>query len=218
VKEKLALASTILTFVATIVTALIKEGSFHYAIILGIITIFCFLLFMSLKNLKKCKNFENHKIWSEIKYWKNQKIKRLRLNNPLREKLLKTCITIKIETVGQKLREFIKQNKPVNRNNIKDLISDIIDSYENSWRTMLIPEIFIEKFYEFHKPKISELNTYIDFIIDSKLYEKDEKILAIIDHFNVVLNWTILDLERANDEINGELTKQLEDLRENGDF
>ena len=217
-KEKVALVGTLLTFVSTIVTALIKEGSFHLAFGLGILTIFSFLLFLIFKNMKKCKNFENHKIWSEIKYWKSQKVKRLKLDNPLREKLLKTCITIKLEIVGLKLKEFVNKKQKVTRNKIKDLITEIIDTYENHWRQNKIPEIFIEKFYEFHKPKIKELNTYIDFIIESKLYDNDEKILAIIDHFNVILNWTVLDLERANEEINGELTRQLLVLRKQGDF
>jgi len=217
-KEKLTLISTLITFIATITTAFIKAGNLQYAIVLGFITIILFLIFILTKSTKKKKNMENHKIWSEMKYWKNQKIKRLKLCNPLREKLLKVCVTILVEIVEIKLKKFISEKTKMTRNNIKTLFNEIIDGYEGHWRKNLVPEIFIEKFYEFNKVKINELNHFMDFIIDSKLYDEDEKLLAMIDHFNVVINWIILDLEKTNDSINGELTKQLKRLREQGEF
>jgi hypothetical protein len=99
---------------------------------------------------------------------------------------------------------------------IQSLINDIITTYETQWRINNVPEIFITRFYQYHKPKIDSIIHYLEFICTSDFYTDTDKRVAVLDGMLHIFHWTMIDMERVGKTLNGELEQELIRLHNGG--
>jgi len=211
------LVVSILSFVSAVVSAFVGAGNIAIAI--------CFLLFAVLFGLgylhklsKPAVDLKDHPFWGRMNYYIKQKLPYVSIQDPLRKKLFIVTMTTKFEIAVEQMRQFIELDG-FDSCKAKDLVINMVQLYETKWRTENIPEIFVEQFHRYNKPKIQSLIEYVEFICVSRFYDSDtDKKVAILDGMLHVFQWTIIDLERSDAAINGNLTRELRNLWSAGKF
>jgi len=163
-------------------------------------------------------DFKSHPFFSNMRYYLDQRIPRFRVDCPLRTTLLRITMRSKFEAGLKHVEHFVFQEKTKDINTMKTMVTDIINSYEKEWERLHIPVIFIDKFYLFHKPKMNRLIDFIEQVSASSLLGIDGKVVALLYALQTAYDSTLLDLEKANSEINGELSEELKRLRASGLF
>jgi hypothetical protein len=209
-------AFAILSFVSAIVGMFVKSGNVYlgFALAFSAIVLFAYYLYL-LKVKVKEVNLDAHPFWNRMSYYSKFKLPYLQIVNPVRRRVFWIAMKIHLAIAVREVRKSLKG--PFNPNLASDLINNITSSYEKEWRDLNIPENFIRKFNYFHKPRIKYIGSYISFICTSNFYRTDqEKKVALLDGMLHLFQWTILDIERTNDSINGPLDKELQKLHDNG--
>jgi len=223
-KGDLSIILGIIATVGTIISTTIKVGEPISAIIVSIFSIILLVTFTlwrlrsNANRKEKLVDFSKHGIFSSMKYYYHQKIPKFVGTNRLRTKLIITALRIKFEVGYDKILEFVQPDVDQNINTAKQLITDMVYEYEKQWREEGVPEIFITKFYEYHTPKIEIMMEFIEDLDNDKIFDNNSKTEALLNQFRVMFDWTILDMGRLERELNGELTKALEDLHEKNLF
>lgn len=208
-------------FFTAAVTAFISSNHPRLAFTLAVIAavFFVVLFFFSIKKASTVNvDLNLHPFWSRMNYYIKQKLPYTNIPDPLRKKLFVTTMTTKFEIATEQARIFILAEK-FDACKAKDLVTNIVQMYESKWRSENVPEIFVEQFHMYNKPKIQSLIEYIEFICVSRFYDSDiDKKVAILDGMLHVFQWTIIDLERSDAAINGTLTSELKVLWSQGKF
>lgn len=202
----------ILSFVTAVVSLFIKSGNTMLGFIIIIISLMLFGYYLYLiKHRKKNIDLSSHPFWGRMEYYSKYKLPYLKIEDPIRKKVFFRAMRIHLTIAVKEVRKVIDEDfQPCTA---VSLVNHIIDGYEKEWRNLSIPESFIAKFRYFHKPRIKYISSYLSFICTSNFYHSDiEKKVALLDGMLHLFQWTILDIERTNNAINGALDKELKKM------
>jgi hypothetical protein len=162
------------------------------------------------------KNLEQHPFFSTVNYWINIEIDNLNITNIAKRNVVRAFLKLKFTVFNDRLKEYI-------RNNVQDeeictdgtlcignLVVDCLKEYEDKARTKGVPDIFIDKFRQWHDPHTDITFESIRSVCESKFYTTNvEKIAAVLDILLYSFRMTIIDAERTINQLNGELEAAL---------
>ncbi len=221
-KIDISVMTGLLTAGSGLATFLFGKLMYTHGVTIAIASMSLSVLFLVLRlrmaRRKNAIDYESHVFFSNMEYYINQKIPRIRVDDPLRTKLLRVTMRAKYTAGLKHIRNFVLNEKVINVNTMKAMVSTIVDDYEREWAEANVPQVFIDKFYIFHKPKIDSLTRFIEQVNNSHLLCRSGKIVALLYQMQTTYDSTLLDLEEANSAINGELTAELTKLRNEGLF
>ena len=161
-----------------------------------------------------------HRLFTTIDNLLNYSVSNLDLGvSPEREILFKAMIRIKLEVCRKRFYEFAEKeysfsdlddfcNKNIN------LLYDIINEYKAKWRADGVPEKAITKFEEWHETKergaVEEIKRRA---VSGVCNTTGEKLHAIYEYHDMILQQLFFDSEyefkRINGELNGEFYKNM---------
>jgi hypothetical protein len=206
----------IIAFLSAVTSAVIAKGNTYVALGLLVVATALFGHFIYMYKLRRKKiDLNAHPFWSRMKYYIEHKIPNLQIENPLRKKIMTFAMTKKFEA-GRDILASCITSESLNVSKVRDLVNDIITTYETQWRLYHVPEVFITRFYTFHKPKIDSTIAYLEFICTSDFYTDTDKRVAILDGMLHAFHWTMIDIERVGKSMNGELDNELIRLHNEG--
>lgn len=147
-------------------------------------------------------------------YWKDFKIQNISIKDDGRRKILRDLLQIKFRAIQT---EFITpmQNAEVNEMDATSVsqelvhnMASVVDMYEKEAIESGIPEVVISAFADLHSTTLEKFNMNSQMILESNgIYKSnEEKIEAITSLLIVLLELTIVDVERTLAQLNGELT------------
>lgn len=177
------------------------------------------VIFNDLKPEEKRKLLLKHHFFTRVSYWVNSKIPLLKIDTPLREKLIKKALTLKIKEGANLIREDVldfSDNRHDKYKTSSEFIEKLVEVYESIWRANSIPDVFIEKYHYWHIERITEAYYQYERLWDSKFYDDFETRLAVLDMWTYLFNWTIIDAEKTLQDLNGDLSKELDKLKKQG--
>lgn len=227
-KVDAAVIGAIAAVVVGIPTVFLQYDLFFWAIVSGIgglMALIGFVVWWIWYNAhQKSIDLNQHPLWSHMDACINRRIPRIRLKthpddpNNLRTKLIRLTMSSKFEVELRNLKEYAFKEKKHNEATMKAFLTQTINDYEKEWISLEVPQIFIDKFYNFHDYKVKEFENYIEYICNSEFHDKEDRIVAFLDYYMHLCNETVRDTELANTHINGELTQELKKLRRKGKF
>lgn len=179
------------------------------------------LIKYKLKNIKKTKeSLRNHIFFNEIAYmidvtsWKIDYE-----HNPIRSAMVRKFIRIKLKAIERnykKLVDDIIDGKEIDISEYNNILTKIVVEYEREARDKKIPQVFINKFSQWHTPKIKQIREITEFIVRSSIYDDTvEKTSAILDIILMVLHLTLMDADNTLNNMNGDLDNVLKEMRVN---
>lgn len=179
------------------------------------------LIKYKLKNIKKTKeSLRNHIFFNEIAYmidvtsWKIDYE-----HNPIRSSMVRKFIRIKLKAIERnykKLVDDIIDGKEIDIFEYNNILTKIVVEYEREARDKKIPQVFINKFSQWHTPKIKQIREITEFIVRSSIYDDTvEKTSAILDIILMVLHLTLMDADNTLNNMNGDLDNVLKEMRVN---
>jgi sulfur relay (sulfurtransferase) DsrC/TusE family protein len=118
---------------------------------------------------------------------------------------------------------LINQSQQIKCDELIQFFLDYIDQYnieakkiEIKYKNRIIngiPDIFLQKFDNWHNPHIEIINESIKQIVNNEIYPDEKmKLLAIVEIFYVAFKLTIQDAINTINELNGEIEKEFERL------
>jgi len=150
----------------------------------------------------------------KMAYWKDFKIQNIQVKDRGRKKILRDLLTIKFEAIDEDLVAPLlamdANNMEANKisNDILAYMNDVVDKYEAKSRDENIPDAVIMKFSELHSTTLEKFHMNCSMILESNgIYKANsDKLEAIISLLIVLLELTIVDVERTLATLNGSLT------------
>lgn len=147
-------------------------------------------------------------------YWKDFKIQNISIKDEGRRKILRDLLKIKFRAIQN---EFVTPMQNIDTDELDSMaisqelvhnMAQVGDLYESEARDGEIPEVVIEAFNDLHSTTLEKFNMNCLMILESNgIYKSnEEKIEAITSLLIVLLELTIVDVERALAHLNGELT------------
>ena len=163
------------------------------------------------------KNLDKHWLFTRLNYFIEFYIyNKINHKDELKEDLVRKALMIKFMNIFDAYKLEVKLSnkcKYCDRYTAYDrinFIKDIVTNYENDWKTIKIPKIFIHKFTEWHSGHIDVLTKQINYIWQTEWYSTyKERLFAEMSIMISVLEQTIMDMSITIDSLNGELSKEL---------
>ncbi len=170
------------------------------------------------KKIDKAKySLEYHHFFAECNSWISVDIPQIPIDDKNKKRIIVKFLTIKFETVRDKFLHLAQDTRILEKNNeefsniIRNTISDIIKTYENAFRVCYpveVSEFIIEKFGKWHNKRTTIFINNIDSILASRFHRTNcQKFTAVLDAVCFIMDMTIIDAEKANKDLNGDLTK-----------
>ena len=206
-----------LSLLTAALSTLIKTNTYALSVSLTVLGIMLIVIVTKIVLINKRNvDLTAHPFWYRTKFYLKHRLPYVKIKDPLRKKLFIISMKAKYTVIRSLLEDFILAEQ-FDKHKAKDLINNIIIAYESEWRKKHIPQIFIDKFHEYHRPKSKAILDYVEFICVSEFYDSDkDRKVAVLDGMLHNFQWTMIDIVRANNAINGELTDKLKELNDQG--
>jgi hypothetical protein len=212
--ETVAIISAVLAFVGSIVVAMINKGLYFQQGSLSAGVVFCalvlFLAHLHWKKIKCCRiDLSKHPFFNVMNYYRTAVIPAIHVQNPLKRKLVIKFLDMKFRIFQEKFQGFSKlQNMTVE--DFIQLVCICIDEYEKQARAANIPDLFLDKFRDFHRSHTELCFKGIERIQKSAMLQDADKISAAFNILTAAFDITIIDCEDSINSLNGTLEKLLE--------
>jgi len=165
-------------------------------------------------NRKKKFLLQDHPLFTSL-YKINDDMIYLNVANKKKEKAIKDFVDIKIKSVSRTYKNIaINIDKKTECDNYcsyefhTKIINDIVKKYEENALNRGIPQIFLDKFTEFHKPHIQYMQKGI-YDICNGYKPCDTKIREIYSIVRNTMDFTYYDILNVLRTMNGDLDKSL---------
>ncbi len=209
-KRRMIIITPVLTFLAGVLAVVIKNANIIYSLPFFFFSL-VFVLFLLRRSKEDKNSIKKHILFNKIEHYMSVRIPHLTIiNDELKTILVKKTLFLQFSIFKKHALELIE-------NDFKDVLSisdRILVATEELWALNNIPEIFIKKHYELMgKLQFKSLKDYIEFVYTSGFYNDYSRKVAILDEILHVLHWTLIDAERVMQNMNGEITHKLKQLR-----
>lgn len=169
---------------------------------------------------KVSANLLHHPSFQQLNSYIAVKIPSIQFNDEARTEVFRDLLSIMILCYTDMMKKIVKESFDQHGDNTFESVEDfiqklsnyeinVIQEYENKWKTAKIPDVCIEKFNTWHSKKRDMIFSDITTISLSPFHTTyQEKIAAFFDLIYVVLNMSVLDGSYVLKSLNGELTGQ----------
>ncbi len=158
-------------------------------------------------------NVRSHHIFVDLQRDLDYEVPRLALGTEGRTLLFKDMMDIKFRTFLDMIGPFIDQHKCEEckpecfyDKNLK-FVTELVNAYEKKWRDIGIFEEAVNKFDEWHQPRVDMVVEGIRTIANNQIYQtREQKYVAILDLYYYAMRWALFDAELSLKALNGEIT------------
>ena len=166
--------------------------------------------FITQRKIYKYRKLKKHQFFLLMHYWINVEIDNLPITNELKKRVVIKFLKIKFSIFEKNFLNFIANINTTDDPDLEKIFLDSIMECEETAIHKYIPELFIEKFRQWHSSHISITFEAIRSINESTFYDSSyEKVAATLDILLFTFRLTIVDAEKTINELNGELEKVL---------
>lgn len=158
-------------------------------------------------------NPRNHAFFSTAERLINYHIPRMRISSdPARNTLFRDMLIKKLTIWRKSMLDFVARDfYSLKTFEIKELFAEtlreIITGYEADWKAEGVPTPVINKFAEWHSPRVESLSGSATGVFDGKSFTTPNEMLnATLCLQNALLVETVIDAERTLGDLNGELS------------
>ena len=169
----------------------------------------CAVIMKKNKKIKSLKELKKHPFFHNVDYLINYKIPYIDLKEKGRTEIFRDFLRIKFTVYKESLNRFLdKEIKPSEfESEINNHFNEAIQEYINRCLGAGIPQIVVDKFQQWHMPRIEFTNMAIEQICKTEIIDNDiEKMFAILTIYDSALYATVIDAEQTLKKLNGELT------------
>lgn len=210
----IASLATVLTALIGVCTTFISKCQYDYALycfILFIIVLF-YGLYKFFNRNTGITNLLKHPFFSDMEFYITFFIPKLKIEHQKKSKMIKKALRIKFEKVLKIYYEQSKEIKEFDLCNEIRIVNQISEEYKKEWKANNIPEIFFEKFDEWHTTHLELLLRMLQDIANSKFYITDlSKHHAKLDLVKAIMIMTVISAENTMNDFNGQLEKAIEE-------
>lgn len=167
----------------------------------------------------------NHSFFTKMDYWINVFIPRIKVENKLKQEMIIKFLNIKFTVFKEGFRELVENSCDKSKEEecscscvmrVNDIFYSLIKEYEEKARANGIPDMFIDKFAEWHANTVMITSTAINGILESNYYDNcHERMSAILEILIFGFHLTITDAMKTLNGLNGELEQVLRKIKEN---
>jgi len=167
-------------------------------------------MYLSKLDVAKETKLINHELFMYIQNCYAFGINTLHIENKNKALLFKVMMKVKMHVISDKCMKFILSvdgeklsAKELKSKNIQ-LLTDIVEGYENEWRKIGIAEFIIEDFRKWHMPRIQGVLDSVEHICDSQYYASNTSKQASIfyTYYNGV-HIAMIDAHASFNDMNG---------------
>lgn len=176
------------------------------------------------------QSLADHLFFAELLKWEKRDIPSLKIRSQVKKLIVVEFLKMLFRNFREKFRDYIinlenliSQNQQIKCDELIQFFLDYIDQYNADARKIEIkyknriinglPDIFLQKFDDWHNPHIEIINESITQIVNNEIYPDEKmKLLAIVEIFYITFRLTIQDAINTINELNGEIEKELERL------
>jgi len=171
-------------------------------------------IYLSKLEVAKETNLINHGLFPYIEQCYKLGIENFKIENPLKSRIYKIMMKVKMKVIGDKCKEFIRNNagekwsaKELKNKNM-ELLTSIVETYENEWRKIGIPDFIIEIFRKWHMPRIQGVVDAVEHICESDYYTTNtmKQASVLFAYYNGV-HIAMIDAHASFNELNGHVTE-----------
>ena len=207
----------IISSMSAIVTGLIHANDIYNAMYFFIASLCLIVLSMYLYTKSPKIDIKEHQFWWRLPLFL-QRLKDIDMVNPLMKKLLINVYTIELEIIRKHVKEITKQDE-MSLCKYRDIVNNITNECNYRWHCENYPKRFIKNYLDLNKPSNEYIQEYLCFVFNSKFYSSsNEKKTALLDVFMQELNFRLINLGRVLQTLNGEVERELVELRKKGLF
>jgi len=170
-------------------------------------------LYLSRLDVAKETRLIHHGLFAYIEQCYKLGIETLRIENPLKSRIYKIMMKVKMRVISDKCKDFILSNdgekwssKELKTKNM-ELLTGIVEAYESEWRKIGIPEFIIEIFRRWHMPRIQGVLDAVEHICESDYYTNNtmKQASVLFAYYNGV-HIAMIDAHASFNELNGHVT------------
>jgi sulfur relay (sulfurtransferase) DsrC/TusE family protein len=176
------------------------------------------------------QSLADHPFFADLLKWEKRDIPALKIKSLIKKTIVVEFLKLLFRNFRQKFRNYvintemlINQSQQIKCDELIQFFLDYIDQYnieakkiEIKYKNRIIngiPDIFLQKFDNWHNPHIEIINESIKQIVNNEIYPDEKmKLLAIVEIFYVAFKLTIQDAINTINELNGEIEKEFERL------
>ena len=166
-------------------------------------------------------NLLSHPLFSELHSNITYKIDLMKMDSLGRQKIFNRFLKIKFKTFDEEIRKFVvlpgldKLSSTELEAKIKENLYSTIKKYEDRCHTAGIPMFVIEKFNVWHKEHVALVGHLVETSCSNPFYYTNtEKMANVLDAYKIGFSLTISDAAITLKDLNGTLSKWLEDNQE----
>jgi len=218
-KEYIALFTALLTLGTGIANHFLKSGNIASALTLYCATIVFISIFFLVKTRTfngRNINLSKHYFFERMNYWIKYKIPHLEIGSDLRTKFIRERLLVKYMIGRDLIQNKMIASKDMSVTEQTDIFVEIIGEYEKEWKAMHTPDIFINKFNEWHKEHTDRAISRIKDVCTSGVLNDNEKKISLLDIYLTTYDITLTDSEKTLVELNGVLENEFKKMRKEG--
>ncbi len=148
-------------------------------------------------------NLENHTVFAKLDSIINYQIQNIIIPCPLRMKMFKILLTLRMQCIKEELTEQSKKSWDISREDLRIIWKSFFAKIDFKWnekaKTSGIPEVVVTKFMEFHKDVYKVLTDLVENLCVRSGTSLTESVSII---FEVIGSLEISSLFTASDALN----------------
>lgn len=159
-------------------------------------------------------NLKYHSFFTDAKYKLSIEIPNIEFNpnEPVRQRLFRTLIRLRVQTIMDKVTEFVGRDMDSWgadqwANEFNDMITNTITEFDRRAREEGVPDVVISKFNRWHLKILETVNDNVTKLVNSTIYNTNvARTNTLLFIMNLLLTTTISDAETTILSLNGEIS------------
>lgn len=162
---------------------------------------------------RKKKGFQ-HRIFAQLKEWKDSVDFKVKAKNPLKEKFAREVLKLQFDFAYQKAKEMVEkvQNKSLalERESVHEFLMQSLRIFREDLQSRAFPKTFIKKYFSWRFDSVQLALGNIKNILDYHPFDSQEEVLfAVLETLTHAFFHCYFDVAKTLNQLNGELEEEL---------